>query len=439
MLAAVYASVLLLLASVDACFEYERVTPAYLISLLGSVSHYERSYHGYSAGRGVDPVGGAAGAAMLTWISVVGVLARITVASDQLLTSAAERSHALRLLVCESAVGSEVTCSSATSFGDMCCSDFVVAAVCVLIVAQELVSCCSRPVVTAVLILPGCEGERQCITLISLLVTDLCCSDFVVAAVCVLIVAQELVSCCIAYTLSLLQGQSSKLQEMLTQKLKPTEAPTEFTARRRSSFALLLQCRFRASNGSLSPRPPLVVVAAMLTWISVVGVLARITVASDQLLTSAAERSHALRLLVCESAVGSEVTCSSATSFGDMCCSDFVVAAVCVLIVAQELVSCCSRPVVTAVLILPGCEGERKYITLISLLVWCKDERVILVCLYTHPWPPFFAEFVVSCSPYWGLSPRSLWGCCVVCLFVVQVFQVIPLAVSLTHLEVPQE
>ncbi|KZV30256.1 DEAD-box ATP-dependent RNA helicase 16 [Dorcoceras hygrometricum] len=32
-------------------------------------------------------------------------------------TSDVERSHALRLLVCESAVGSEVTCSSAMSFG----------------------------------------------------------------------------------------------------------------------------------------------------------------------------------------------------------------------------------------------------------------------------------------------------------------------------------
>ncbi|KZV56642.1 leucine-rich repeat protein soc-2 [Dorcoceras hygrometricum] len=33
-----------------------------------------------------------------------------------------------------------------------------------------------------------------------------------------------------------------------------------------------------------------------------------------------------------------------------------------------------------------GCEGERQYRTLISLLVWCKDERVIPVCLYTHQW-----------------------------------------------------
>ncbi|KZV54893.1 hypothetical protein F511_31316 [Dorcoceras hygrometricum] len=32
-----------------------------------------------------------------------------------------------------------------------------------------------------------------------------------------------------------------------------------------------------------------------------------------------------------------------------------------------------------------GCEDERKYRTLISLLgsVWCKDERIIPVCLYT--------------------------------------------------------
>ncbi|KZV18752.1 hypothetical protein F511_37732 [Dorcoceras hygrometricum] len=37
-------------------------------------------------------------------------------------TSAVERSHALRLLVCDSAVGSKVT--------DLCCSDLIVAAVC---------------------------------------------------------------------------------------------------------------------------------------------------------------------------------------------------------------------------------------------------------------------------------------------------------------------
>ncbi|KZV28757.1 hypothetical protein F511_31224 [Dorcoceras hygrometricum] len=41
--------------------EAERVTPVNLISLLGSVSQYERSYHGYSAGREVDPARGASG------------------------------------------------------------------------------------------------------------------------------------------------------------------------------------------------------------------------------------------------------------------------------------------------------------------------------------------------------------------------------------------
>ncbi|KZV34530.1 hypothetical protein F511_09268 [Dorcoceras hygrometricum] len=39
--------------------EDERVTPVYLISLLGSVSHYERSYHGFTASRGVDPADSA--------------------------------------------------------------------------------------------------------------------------------------------------------------------------------------------------------------------------------------------------------------------------------------------------------------------------------------------------------------------------------------------
>ncbi|KZV53159.1 hypothetical protein F511_23516 [Dorcoceras hygrometricum] len=42
--------------------EDERVTPVCLNSLLGSISHYERrGYHGFSAGRGVDPAGNAAG------------------------------------------------------------------------------------------------------------------------------------------------------------------------------------------------------------------------------------------------------------------------------------------------------------------------------------------------------------------------------------------
>ncbi|KZV32233.1 cysteine-rich receptor-like protein kinase 15 [Dorcoceras hygrometricum] len=54
--------------------EAERVTPASLISLLGSISHYERSgqlphlmswattgYHGFSDGRGVDSAGNAPG------------------------------------------------------------------------------------------------------------------------------------------------------------------------------------------------------------------------------------------------------------------------------------------------------------------------------------------------------------------------------------------
>ncbi|KZV24069.1 carbonic anhydrase [Dorcoceras hygrometricum] len=41
--------------------EDERVTPVYLISLLGSVSHYERCYYGFTAGHGVDPAGSALG------------------------------------------------------------------------------------------------------------------------------------------------------------------------------------------------------------------------------------------------------------------------------------------------------------------------------------------------------------------------------------------
>ncbi|KZV23901.1 hypothetical protein F511_27601 [Dorcoceras hygrometricum] len=48
----------------------ERVTPVYLISLLGSVSRYERSFPGYSAGRGFDPAGGAPGGRKSVPVSV---------------------------------------------------------------------------------------------------------------------------------------------------------------------------------------------------------------------------------------------------------------------------------------------------------------------------------------------------------------------------------
>ncbi|KZV38068.1 hypothetical protein F511_16088 [Dorcoceras hygrometricum] len=41
--------------------EAKRVTPVSLISLLGSVILYEPSYHGFSAGRRVDPAGSASG------------------------------------------------------------------------------------------------------------------------------------------------------------------------------------------------------------------------------------------------------------------------------------------------------------------------------------------------------------------------------------------
>ncbi|KZV58332.1 hypothetical protein F511_32208 [Dorcoceras hygrometricum] len=64
--------------------EAERVTPATLISLLGSVSHYEWSgqlphlmswatagYHGFTAGRGVDPAGSAPGGSQPFWFTDV--------------------------------------------------------------------------------------------------------------------------------------------------------------------------------------------------------------------------------------------------------------------------------------------------------------------------------------------------------------------------------
>ncbi|KZV39305.1 myosin-9 [Dorcoceras hygrometricum] len=80
----------------------------------------------------------------------------------------------------------------------------------------------------------------------------------------------------------------------------------------------------------------------------------------------------------------------------DLCCSDLVVAAVCgnYSSEAGELLHCIRMIIpisaVVAVLccysvFLPGCEDERQYFTLISLLL----------------------------SPYWGLNLRSLWGCCV--------------------------
>ncbi|KZV50537.1 hypothetical protein F511_27023 [Dorcoceras hygrometricum] len=68
MLAAVYARSCLAapryldLCVPGCCFEDERVTPVYLISLLESVATMSGvGYHGYSAGRGFDPAGGAPG------------------------------------------------------------------------------------------------------------------------------------------------------------------------------------------------------------------------------------------------------------------------------------------------------------------------------------------------------------------------------------------
>ncbi|KZV52236.1 hypothetical protein F511_39965 [Dorcoceras hygrometricum] len=57
--------------------------------------------------------------------------------------------------------------------------------------------------------------------------------------------------------------------------------------------------------------------------------------------------------------------------------------------------------------------GQQQVELLMHLVfrVWCKDERVIPVCLYTHKWPVTFLHricYQLSCSSYWGLTPRSL-------------------------------
>ncbi|KZV47420.1 TMV resistance protein N-like [Dorcoceras hygrometricum] len=108
-----------------------------------------------------------------------------------------------------------------------------------------------------------------------------------------------------------------------------------------------------------------------------------------------------------------------------------------------------------AVVFLPGCEGERRYCTLISLLgllatmrrvvnyhsSWARQRQVDLfdasdlveLCLSS------LAPFPVLLSVL-GFDPMSLWGlvvflaCC-----VVQVSKVIQLVEVLTQLEVPQE
>ncbi|KZV57410.1 hypothetical protein F511_31852 [Dorcoceras hygrometricum] len=47
-----------------------------------------------------------------------------------------------------------------------------------------------------------------------------------------------------------------------------------------------------------------------------------------------------------------------------------------------------------------------------GIRVWCKDERVIPVCLYTHQWPPFIADPVELClrslAPFLRLKPSAV-------------------------------
>ncbi|KZV18783.1 hypothetical protein F511_37493 [Dorcoceras hygrometricum] len=58
----------------------------------------------------------------------------------------------------------------------------------------------------------------------------------------------------------------------------------------------------------------------------------------------------------------------------DLCCSEFVVAAVC-----------------------GNCSLEAGEVRMLSLY-------------YSWNWHGYYVFAV--CSPYWGLTPRSLWGCC---------------------------
>ncbi|KZV28079.1 hypothetical protein F511_31927 [Dorcoceras hygrometricum] len=171
----------------------------------------------------------------------------------------------------------------------------------------------------------------------------------------------------------------------------------------------------------------------MLTWISVVGVLARIqllretnccerpTVVSDQLLTSAVERSHALRLLVCESAIGSEVT--------DLCCLDFVVAAVCG--------NCSSGAGEVRMLSLYyGCNWHGYYDVCCVCIACCLYAVQLLHCIHTINSISAAVAVLCCCSIFLPVCDGERQYRTLISLLV---FQVIPLAVALTQLEMPQE
>ncbi|KZV30976.1 myosin-17-like [Dorcoceras hygrometricum] len=135
-----------------------------------------------------------------------------------------------------------------------------------------------------------------------------------------------------------------------------------------------------------------------------------------------------------------------------------------------------------------GCEDERQYRTLISLLgllalmrrvvnyhsswvgkqqvelfdasgirVWCKYERVISVFLYTHQWPPFIAGSIELClrslATFLRLKPSPVVLCLMhsICILSYAIYlavsvalrtggsQVNQLVLELARLEVPQE
>ncbi|KZV47906.1 hypothetical protein F511_15006 [Dorcoceras hygrometricum] len=50
-----------------------------------------------------------------------------------------------------------------------------------------------------------------------------------------------------------------------------------------------------------------------------------------------------------------------------------------------------------------------------SIRVWCKEERVIPVCLYTHQWPPFIVDPIELClrslAPFLRLKPSAVVPC----------------------------
>ncbi|KZV26414.1 hypothetical protein F511_29212 [Dorcoceras hygrometricum] len=143
----------------------------------------------------------------------------------------------------------------------------------------------------------------------------------------------------------------------------------------------------------------------MLMWISVVGVLARIQL---------------LRVIYCWMFVGS--SSNADVDFSRWCTSTYPAIASDLLLVSVALhthdhfhFSCCSRALLLLCFLtrmrgraaIPHSHLPAGLLALIRRVVnyhssWVGQQQVELLI-----------HLVLSCSPYWGLTLRSLWGCCI--------------------------